>query len=131
MSHFGEVLGMRLTERADGRAQFTLELRPELCNVHGSVHGGVVMAVLDAVGLWALPSEPGRMTDAPRAATAAFNCNFLRAARRDQSQALRATGTLVKRGRTTYFATAELHSEPDGQLLATGQGVYTLIDAAR
>lgn len=129
-SHFGEVLGLTLVQRTDGLAVYSLQVRPEHCNVHGSVHGGVVMAVLDAAGLWAYPPEPGKEHQAPRAATAAFTCSFLRAAVAQKIHSLRATAQLVKRGRTTYFASVQLHSEPDEQLIATGQGVYTLITSA-
>lgn len=123
-AHFGEVLGMRLVERADGHAVFELDLREELCNLHGSVHGGVVMSMLDAAGLWAGGTAGRSATEPPRAATAALNCNFLRAARLAETSVLRATASVTKRGRTTYFSSILLHSHPGGDLLASAQGVY-------
>lgn len=125
--NFGAMLGMRLVERAEGHAVFELDLREEHCNLLGSVHGGVVMAMLDACGLWAGPSPEGAgASTAPRAATAALNCNFLRAARLADTTLLRATAHVTRRGRSMYFSSIELHGHPDGQLLATAQGVYGL-----
>ncbi|MFT3800175.1 MAG: PaaI family thioesterase [Burkholderiaceae bacterium] len=129
--HFGEILGLEMMERGNGRVVYEMDLRPEHCNRHGSLHGGVMMAVLDAVGLWSFPPEDGRIEEAPRAATASFNCNFLRAALRDQTKRIRASGQMVKRGKTLYYATVALHSLPDDQVLAMGQGVYTLIPASK
>lgn len=125
--NFGKLLGMRLVERAEGMAVFELELRAEHCNVHGGVHGGVVMAMLDASGLWSGPSEDAAAP--PRAATAALNCNFLRAARLAETSLLRATAQVTRQGRSMYFASITLHARPGEHLLATAQGVYGMSPA--
>ena len=129
-THFGEVLGMRLVERTEGHAVFELDLRQELCNLHGSVHGGVVMSMLDAAGLWAGGTAGRNATEPPRATTAALNCNFLRAAWLTETRVLRATATVTKRGRSTYFSSILLHSHPGGDLLASAQGVYVVTGGA-
>jgi len=123
-THFGKVLGMRLVERGEGHAVFELDLREELCNLHGSAHGGVVMSMLDAAGLWAGGTAGRNATEPPRATTAALNCNFLRAAWLTETRVLRATATVTKRGRSTYFSSILVHSHPAGDLLASAQGVY-------
>lgn len=123
--NFGELLGMRLVERSEGMAVFELDLREEHCNLYGSVHGGVVMAMLDACGLWAGASNSEEGASAPpRAATAAMNCNFLRAARLEETSRLRATAQVTRQGRSMYFASITLHAHPVGRLIATAQGVY-------
>ncbi len=46
---FLKMIGLKLEEAAGGKARYTLDLRPELVNVHDAAHGGVIMTVLDAV----------------------------------------------------------------------------------
>lgn len=128
--HFGEMLGLRLVERAGGRAVFELDLRDEHCNLNGSVHGGVVMAMLDATGLWADASASGDPAETPRGATVALNCNFLRAARLADTRLLRASAEVTRRGRSMYFSSIAVHALPGEHLLATGQGVYSAPAAA-
>lgn len=122
--HFGDVLGMRRTESSAGEATFEIEIGPEHLNRHGTVHGGVLMAMLDTAGLWAV-SDPGNGTP-PKAVTVSLNCNFVgRSGSGDTT--IRATGRISKQGKRTYFASIVAESQPSGQLVATGQGVYNRI----
>jgi uncharacterized protein (TIGR00369 family) len=45
---FLRLVGLRLEEAAGGHSRYTLDLRPELVNIHHAAHGGVIMTVLDA-----------------------------------------------------------------------------------
>ena len=45
--HFGDVLGMQKTRAVADEACFEIEIGPEHLNRHGTVHGGVLMAMLD------------------------------------------------------------------------------------
>ncbi len=78
--HFGDVLGMRRTRTSAGEASFEIEIGPEHLNRHGGVHGGVLMAMLDTAGLWAIaaPDEDAP----PKAVTLSLTCNFVGRARR-------------------------------------------------
>jgi uncharacterized protein (TIGR00369 family) len=46
---FTRLLGVQREFAQDGRARFVLDSRPELGNVIGSAHGGVVFTLLDVV----------------------------------------------------------------------------------
>jgi uncharacterized protein (TIGR00369 family) len=122
--HFGDVLGMRRTAATAGEASFEIEIGPEHLNRHGSVHGGVLMAMLDTVGLWAI-SDPNDEV-APKAVTVSLNCSFVGRSEAGDSR-IRAIGRISKQGRSTYFASIIAESHPSGQLVATGQGIYSKI----
>lgn len=119
--HFGAVLGFEHLASEEGTAVIELNVRQEHCNLHGSVHGGVVMSLADAAGLWAGAPKDGSV---PGAATASLNCNFLRGARFGQITSLRAEGRVTKRGRSMYFSSISVLAFPGGDLIASGQGVY-------
>lgn len=123
--HFGDVLGMRRTRAIAGEATFEIEIGPEHLNRHGTVHGGVLMAMLDTAGLWAI-ADPDR-EDPPKAVTVSLSCSFV-----GRSEAgdvcIRAIGRMSKQGRRTYFSSIVAESHPSGQLLATAQGIYNKSD---
>jgi uncharacterized protein (TIGR00369 family) len=115
---------MRRTKAIAGEACFEIEIGPEHLNRHGSVHGGVLMAMLDTAGLWTI-SDPDDEA-APKAVTVSLNCSFVGRSEAGDSS-IRATGRISKQGRRTYFASIVAESQPSGQLVATGQGVYSKI----
>lgn len=122
-THFGAMLGFEHVESAEDTAVFELKLRPEHCNLHGRVHGGVLMSLLDAAGLWAGAYRNGTLS---KASTAALNCNFLRGVRLGEIGSLRATGEVTKRGKSMYFSSIWVRTWPNGDLIASGQGVYSV-----
>ncbi|MCX7320859.1 PaaI family thioesterase [Rhodopseudomonas boonkerdii] len=122
--HFGDVLGMRRTESSAGEATFEIEIGPQHLNRHGTVHSGVLMAMLDTAGLWAV-SDPDNATP-PKAVTVSLNCNFIgRSGAGDTI--IREIGRISKHCKRIYFASIVAESQPSGQLVATGQGVYNRI----
>lgn len=44
---FGELIGLEVTEANDGVAVIRIEVRPELLNSHGVLHGGVLFSMAD------------------------------------------------------------------------------------
>ncbi len=121
--HFGAVLGFEHIESEENTAVIVLNLRQEHCNLHGTVHGGVIMSLVDAAGLWSGAPRDGSV---PAASTASLNCNFLRAARFGPVTSLRAEGQITKRGRSMYFSSIRLYACPSGDLIASGQGVFSV-----
>jgi uncharacterized protein (TIGR00369 family) len=119
--HFGDVMGLRRTASIAGEASFEIEIGPQHLNRHGTVHGGVLMAMLDTAGLWAI-SDPNENA-APKAVTVSLNCSFVGTSGAEDSK-IRATGRISKAGRRTYFASIIAESQPSGQLVATAQGIY-------
>jgi acyl-CoA thioesterase len=44
---FGDMLGIEFTQYGEGRSRCELEVRPELVNPHGVLHGGVIYSMAD------------------------------------------------------------------------------------
>ena len=116
---FLEHLGIRITGKGDGVVRLRLEPRPEFENSWGSVHGGVLMTMLDV----ALASA-GRSLDARcnGALTVEMKVNFIAAA----SGPVLAEGRAQRAGRSLIFSEGELTSE-DGTLLARATGTFKLL----
>lgn len=119
---FGDLLGFQHREVPLDHALITVDISPQLCNRTGLVHGGVVMAMMDAAGCWA--AVPWN-APSPEAATASFSCNFLRGVNVNTASTLYAKAEIVKRGKALYFANVVVHAGEDGPIIATGQGVYS------
>lgn len=48
--HFPDLLGIQFTEATPERVTATLTVRPDLCTVGDSLHGGAIMAFADTLG---------------------------------------------------------------------------------
>jgi uncharacterized protein (TIGR00369 family) len=116
---FVEHLGVRILEKGDGVVRLRLDPRSELTNSWGSVHGGVLMTLLDV----ALASA-GRSLDenCNGALTVEMKVNFIAAA---QGSVL-GEGRAQRAGRSLIFSEGELRSE-DGTLLAKATGTFKLL----
>jgi len=116
---FVEHLGVRILHSEPGIVRLRLDPRAELENSWGSMHGGVLMTLLDV----ALASA-GRSLDEDcnGALTVEMKVNFIAAA----------TGTMLAEGRAQWagrsllFSEGELRSE-DGTLLAKATGTFKLL----
>jgi 1,4-dihydroxy-2-naphthoyl-CoA hydrolase len=105
-------LGIRLTEVSPERILATLEVRPELCTVGKTLHGGSIMAFADTLG------AVGTVLNLPaghRTTTIESKTNFLGAA----PLGTRVTGesTPLHRGRTTMVWQTRVTAE-SGKLVA-------------
>ena len=116
---FLEHLGIRITEKGNGRVKLRLEPRPEFENSWGSVHGGVLMTMLDV----ALASA-GRSLDETcnGALTVEMKVNFIAAA----FGPVLGEGRAQRAGRSLIFSEGELNSE-DGTLIAKATGTFKLL----
>ena len=105
------TIGFRFVEFEEGRAVMELEPGEHQYNPIGTVHGSVVMALLDSVAGSAvhttLPAGVGYTT-------VSITTSFLRPVRADTGT-LRAEGRLLKAGRRVALAEAEL-ADADGRL---------------
>ncbi|MEB2317447.1 MAG: PaaI family thioesterase [Pseudomonadota bacterium] len=122
-SHFGDVIGLEHLEAPEGSAIIELSIKPHLCNRYGTIHGGVIMSLIDAAGLWAGVPKAGLPS---RTATVSLNCDFMRAAHFDSARTLRASADVIKRGRSLYFSSIIVRANRDGPIIASGQGVYAI-----
>jgi uncharacterized protein (TIGR00369 family) len=112
-----DLLGFTAVESETGRLVLAAEVRPELCNRRGVLHGGVLSALADsalggAVVAGIAPEE--------WCATLQISVQFVNGARRGP---LRAEGRMVRRGRRVAFAAGEIR-DADGEVVATAQGTW-------
>lgn len=59
---FGNLVGVKIVEIREGYARTELEIRPELLNPIGSVHGGVLFTMIDITGGSAAVSHGDNVT---------------------------------------------------------------------
>lgn len=116
---FVEHLGIRILDKDEGLVRLRLDPRPELANSWGSVHGGVLMTMLDV----ALASA-GRSLDenCNGALTVEMKVNFIAAA----VGPVLGEGRAQRAGRSLIFSEGELRGE-DGTLLAKATGTFKLL----
>jgi uncharacterized protein (TIGR00369 family) len=110
------TLGATLARVAPGEVVVELPFRPELTQQHGFLHAGIVTSVMDSACGYAALSlmEPGTAV-----LSVEFKVNLIAPAR---GKRFRATGRVVRAGRTVTVVTAEFHvvEAPDeGQAAAT------------
>lgn len=122
---FHELLGVELEERAPGYARVRLPVRAQLGGgVAGSLHGGVLSALVDIATLGALQ---GLFRPDERAAgTAELSISYLRPA---LGEYVAAEARVLKKGRTLAVIDVDI-TDPEGRLVAKGRVSYALRPAA-
>jgi uncharacterized protein (TIGR00369 family) len=116
---FVEHLGLRILEKGDGVVRLRLDPRPEFANSWGSMHGGVLMTLLDV----ALASAGRSLDDKCNGAlTVEIKVNFIAAA----NGPVLGEGRAQRAGRSLIFSEGELRSE-DGTLIAKATGTFKLL----
>lgn len=96
-SPINRELGFRLLRSEDGCGEVALTPRPELLQEGGVVHGGVLSALADTAGVYAL--LPRAIEDGRFLTGIEFKVNFLSPARLEGGD-LVARSRITKRGRT-------------------------------
>ena len=113
---FLKMVGARLEEVAAGRSRYSLELRPELVNIHHAAHGGVIMTVLDA----AMASAAVSRTDFTTVVmTIDMSISFMRPG----IGRLAVHGKVIGGGATVSFCEAEIRDE-SGEMVAKALGSF-------
>jgi len=116
-SPFQRFLGIELVRAEPGQVEIRLPWREELMRADGSdwYHGGVIAALLDIAGDYALATRTGAGLP-----TIDMRVDWLRPARKGD---LVARGRAVRVGRTVCCADAEV-VDAEGTVLAVGRGTY-------
>ncbi|KIP52437.1 PaaI family thioesterase [Leucobacter komagatae] len=118
---FSQLLGARLTRwDADG-VTLELDVRPDLLQQHGFVHGGVLCYLADN----ALTFAAGQVLG-PNVLTAGVNLHYLRPAKGERVIA-RATTQARTSGRAVTLVEIFVSSEGDEYLCAAGSGTVSAI----
>jgi uncharacterized protein (TIGR00369 family) len=116
-SPFMRFLGLEVVRAEAGSIEVRLPFREEFLRGDGSdwLHGGVVSALADIVGDYAVVTETG--VGVP---TIDLRVDYLRPARRGD---LTAVGRTLRVGRTVSVADVEIR-DASGAIVAVGRGVY-------
>ena len=118
---FNHHLGLRVVRMFKDGLALECELRPEMKNWHGTLHGGVTATLIDAaIGVAAIAHSGGRQLS-----TVDLKVNYLRPA---VEAPFHCRATLVKAGKTLVFGEAKVR-DGRGRVVATGQATYIYNDA--
>ena len=110
---FAELKGVTFTEADKDRVVAKMLVRPDLCTLFKTLHGGAGMACADSVG--AAATIINLPEDAKGTTTLESKTNFIGPAM--EGSTVVATATPVHRGRRTQVWQTRLESE-DGKLIA-------------
>jgi 1,4-dihydroxy-2-naphthoyl-CoA hydrolase len=110
---FAELKGVKFTEADKDRVVAQMVVRPDLCTLRNTIHGGAVMALADSVG--AAATVINLPEDAKGTTTIESKTNFIGGAK--EGSTLIATATPVHRGRRTQVWQTRLETA-DGKLVA-------------
>lgn len=110
---FAELKAVTFIEADKDRVVAKMLVRPDLCTVNHSIHGGAVMAFADSVG--AAATVINLPEDAKGTTTIESKTNFIGGAK--EGTTVVATATPIHRGRRTQVWQTRLETE-DGKLVA-------------
>ena len=117
---FVQLIGVEIVEVGPDRSLLRLELRPEMLNPHGLVHGGALFTLADnAAGC-------ASSTDGRTYVTQGGDIHFLHT---QASGAVLAEALVKHRGRSTVLVEVTLTGEK-GRLLATASFTYFCVDGS-
>lgn len=117
---FVQLIGVEIAEVGPDRSLLRLELRPEMLNPHGLVHGGALFTLADnAAGC-------ASSTDGRTYVTQGGDIHFLHT---QASGAVWAEALVKHRGRSTVLVEVSLTGE-GGRLLATASFTYFCVDGS-
>lgn len=120
-SAFNQLIGLEVTDAAEGYAELSLRWRDEFGQYAGFLHAGLVAALIDtACGFSAA-------TMIPQVLASHFSVNCLRPA---VAEVFIVRGKVVKPGRRQFFTSGELYADTVSEktLLATGETILMVID---
>ena len=110
---FAEFKGVNFTEAEKDRVVAVMLVRPDLCTLNHTIHGGALMAFADSVG--AAATVINLPEDAKGTTTIESKTNFIGGAR--EGMTVIAIATPVHRGRRTQVWQTRLETE-EGKLIA-------------
>jgi uncharacterized protein (TIGR00369 family) len=115
---FAKLLGLELEHVGSGTATLALDVRNELTQNNGIVHGGAIASLIDTATAFAIISL---LAARERVTTVDLTISYLRPL---TSGRLRAVAKVVRAGRRLIVVSAEVF-DPDGKLATTALSTYT------
>ena len=127
---FNKVLGLRLESMDVKAPKLAFDMRPELVgnSRRGILHGGVISAVLDATGGFAImlalakEPKPGEKLSFPNMGTIDLRVDYLRPGR---GKHFVASAKVVRLGNRIAVTHMELMND-EGELISTGAAAYVV-----
>ena len=127
---FNKVLGLRLESMDLKAPKLAFDMRPELVgnSRRGILHGGVISAVLDATGGFAImlalakEPKPGEKLSFPNMGTIDLRVDYLRPGR---GKHFVASAKVVRLGNRIAVTHMELAND-EGELISTGAAAYVV-----
>ena len=115
-----KLLGMRLTDLKLDEAAITIEMRDDLQQPSGVLHGGVTATLIDTAMAFAVRT---RLPVNEATATIDLTIHYLRP---HVEGLVTCTAKVVRAGKRIFTVSAEVHNA-EGKLIATGLSTYTRV----
>jgi 1,4-dihydroxy-2-naphthoyl-CoA hydrolase len=123
--HFGAHLGAEILEVLSDRVTMRMPWRPVLRRGGGIFHGGAIMGLADHVAGSVFNTDPRIAASGSTGLTTDFNVSFLRSA--EPGEALMATGSVLKRGKSVTFIQVDIRAETSGHAVAICRATYLTV----
>jgi uncharacterized protein (TIGR00369 family) len=117
---FAQLIGMRLVDLKPDEAAISIEMRDDLRQPSGVLHGGVTATLIDTAMAFAVRTRLGIDEGT---ATIDLTIHYLRP---HLSGTFTCTAKVVRAGKRIFTISAEVHNE-EGKLIATAISTYTRI----
>ena len=117
---FAKLLGMRLVDIRPDEAVVKIEIRDDLCQPSGVLHGGVTATLIDTAMAFAVRTH---LEDHEFTATIDLTVHYLRP---HTSGIVTCTAKCVRAGKRIFTVSADVENE-EGKLIATGLSTYTRV----
>ena len=117
---FARLIGMRLEDLRLDEAVISIEMRDDLRQPSGVLHGGVTATLIDTAMAFAVRT---RLEKEAKTATIDLTVHYLRPL--VDGKAI-CTGRVIRAGKRVFTVSADVHNE-EGKLIATGLSTYTRV----
>ena len=117
---FAKLIGMKLVDLTIDEAVISIEMRDDLRQPSGVLHGGVTATLIDTAMAFAVRTRIP-MTEAT--ATIDLTIHYLRP---HLTGTFTCTSRVVRAGKRIFTVSADVHGE-NGKLIATGLSTYTRV----
>lgn len=119
-NEFAKMIGMKLVEMKRDEATIEIEMRDQLRQPHGLLHGGVTATLIDTAMAFAVITC---LTRDEKASTVDLNVHYLRPHLEGK---VSCTARIIKAGKRLLTVSAEVVNE-NGKMIATALSTYTKV----
>jgi uncharacterized protein (TIGR00369 family) len=117
---FAKLIGMQLVDIRPSEAVIRIDMRNDLQQPSGVLHGGVTATLIDTAMAFAVRTH---LADHEYTATIDLTVHYLRP---HTTGPATCTAKIVRAGKRIFTVSAEVENE-DGKLIATGLSTYTRV----